>query len=391
MNLAELDPLAAVTAPDPYPYYAQLVAETPFYRDDRLDSWVATSAAAVETVLTSPWVGVRPPGEPVPPQLAESAVGKTFGKLVRQIDGRAHASLKLAVGSAFDLTDLRKLAATSDRCAGLLMCTLDTDRPASLLSFIFGLPALVTASSLGFETDDALRSVVLTRNLMGALHPEATPKAVAIGAAAVDSLRTLLREPGRPGTLLDALESRAEYAGVALDDLISNVIGLFIQGHDATAGLIGNALIAAAKLSETARAALRAYPGNIAPFVREVARFDAPIQNTRRYAIGNHAFFGSPVRTGESILVVLAAANRDSSVNLDPDRFDPTRVDARTYTFGFGAHACPGLNFATTVAAAGLSRLLDTGFDWAALRETDYLPRTNARIPSFAPAAPRAS
>jgi hypothetical protein len=38
------DPLAAVTHPDPYPYYADLVAHRPLYCDATLGLWVASSA-----------------------------------------------------------------------------------------------------------------------------------------------------------------------------------------------------------------------------------------------------------------------------------------------------------------------------------------------------------
>ena len=38
-----LDPIAAVIHPDPYPFYAGLVAERPLYRDDALGLWVAAS------------------------------------------------------------------------------------------------------------------------------------------------------------------------------------------------------------------------------------------------------------------------------------------------------------------------------------------------------------
>ena len=46
------DPIAAVTHHDPYPYYAHLVSERAFHRDDSLGLWVATSAQAVTAVLT---------------------------------------------------------------------------------------------------------------------------------------------------------------------------------------------------------------------------------------------------------------------------------------------------------------------------------------------------
>ncbi len=40
------DPIAAVIHPDPYPYYADLVARRPLYRDAALGLWVAASADA---------------------------------------------------------------------------------------------------------------------------------------------------------------------------------------------------------------------------------------------------------------------------------------------------------------------------------------------------------
>ena len=55
-------PLAAATHANPYPYYAQLVAERPLYYDAGLKLWVAAGAAVVDAVLTSDLCGVRPLG-----------------------------------------------------------------------------------------------------------------------------------------------------------------------------------------------------------------------------------------------------------------------------------------------------------------------------------------
>lgn len=68
-------PIAAVTHADPYPYYAQLVARAPVYRDEALDRWVASSADAVTAVLSSDLCRVRPPTEPVPRALLGSRAG----------------------------------------------------------------------------------------------------------------------------------------------------------------------------------------------------------------------------------------------------------------------------------------------------------------------------
>ena len=64
-GLAALDQpanaIAAVTHPDPYPYYAELVASRPLHRDDSLGLWVAASAASVTRRAHKRPV-LRPPG-----------------------------------------------------------------------------------------------------------------------------------------------------------------------------------------------------------------------------------------------------------------------------------------------------------------------------------------
>jgi cytochrome P450 len=101
-----------------------------------------------------------------------------------------------------------------------------------------------------------------------------------------------------------------------------------------------------------------------------VVRDDAPVQNTRRFADREVTLMGSQIARGDAVLVVVAAANRDPRAT-------------RTYTFGLGAHACPGMRMATTIAAAGVAGLLAAGVDVAALSVTGYLPRENVRIPDF--------
>src|SRR5690349_4221852 len=104
---APRDPIAAVTHPDPYPYYRDLVTRSPIYRDDALGLWVVSSAAAVTAAVTSELCRVRPPAEPVPAALVGSAAGDVFAGLVRMNDGTTHGTLKPRVSAslaAFDTT-----------------------------------------------------------------------------------------------------------------------------------------------------------------------------------------------------------------------------------------------------------------------------------------------
>lgn len=120
-------------------------------------------------------------------------------------------------------------------------------------------------------------------------------------------------------------------------------------------------------------------------FLPEVLRYDPPVQNTRRFVIRDGFVAGRAVKEGDAILVVLAAANRDPAANPSPDRFDIFREDRRLFTFGLGPHACPGETLATTIAKAGLERLLRPGLDFERLAgNMIYQPSANGRIPLFA-------
>ena len=99
------------THPDPYPYYARLVAERPFHYDARLKLWVAASAAAVSAVLQSPLCRVRPPAEPVPQHLGDGAAAQVFTRLVRMRDDPAREATKQALLAALSALPPAKIAA----------------------------------------------------------------------------------------------------------------------------------------------------------------------------------------------------------------------------------------------------------------------------------------
>ena len=93
---------------------------------------------------------------------------------------------------------------------------------------------------------------------------------------------------------------------------------------------------------------------------------------------------GQPMKAGDAILVVLAAANRDPALHAQPHNFDPERIDKTCFTFGHGRHACPGASVATTLAVIGVQGLIARGVAFDDLpRAVRYAPSVNARIPMF--------
>jgi cytochrome P450 len=344
------DPITAVTHPDPYPFYADLAARKPLYRDDALGMWVASSAEVVTAVLTSDLCRVRPPAELVPVALLGSPAEEIFRHLVRMNDGAGHCPFKQAVTGALDSVEPARVAAESRRWAERLEIS-------PLADFAFSLPVAVVASLLGLPEETLPQATLWMRSFVPSLAPGCGPEALERGKAAAGQLLDLFLSLLRTGSTEGLLATLAQEARrVGRDDenvIAANAIGFMFQAHDATAGLIGNTLIA-----------LAAHPAKsdrLAAVVQETLRFDPPVQNTRRFVAQDGIVAGQAMRAGDVILVVLAAAGR---------------------AFGAGLHACPGEKLAAAIAQAGIERLLLSGFDlqrFAASRA--YCSAANVRIP----------
>ncbi|MFD0353598.1 cytochrome P450 [Streptomyces sp. NPDC127110] len=413
-------PVEAVRLADPYPYYARLVAERPFAWDEGLGAWVAADAAAVRAVLGSGALRVRPVAEPVPAGIAGKAAGEVFGELVRMTDGAPAARLKGVVAGALARADTAYAASLAAR---LTREVLAAGGEVPYEELMFGVPARVVAALCGLTEGagrEAARAIgdfvqcipaAATEDQYGAASAAATRLRALLGPALAEAQATPLgaAAPGHPappapgpasgagvalgsGTapapgaaagavawysarpgqgLLRELVVAAERDGWArLGPLLSNAIGFLSQTYDATAGLIGNTLVA------LARGAAGADTGAL---VREVVRYDAPIQNTRRFAAEAFTYGGSTVEPGQQVLVLLAAANRDPAVNPDPHTLSPGRVNPAVFTFGAAAHRCPGAELATALAGAVVTELRAAGLGTTATPA--YRPLANARIP----------
>jgi cytochrome P450 len=368
------DPVAAVTHPDPYPYYASLIARRPLYRDDGLALWVASSAAAVTAVLTSDRCRVRPTSEPVPIALVGSPAGELFGRLVRMNDGAAHGSMKPAVSATLESLDVGRVATVSRERARALDEELAPHAdPSRLTDFAFRLTAEVVAMLLGAAPDAVPSIARWTDDVVRCLAAGARPEQLERGKLAANHLLDIGRSLGAAEGLVAGLHHHAH--GDA-DAIVANAIGFLSQSYEATAGLIGNTLLALARHPDLRRA--------VPAVVLEVLRHDPPVQNTRRFVAQEGEVAGVEMNSGDAILVVLAAANRDPAVNPDPAQFDVTRAAPRVFTFGVGAHACPGTMVATTIAAAGVQQLIASGLRLEGLAEaTSYRASVNTRIPLF--------
>ncbi|MBB2885697.1 MULTISPECIES: cytochrome P450 [Pseudomonas] len=367
-----MDPIIAATHADPYPYYAQLRAEGGLVFHQGLKLWVASSARAVAALLAHPDCHVRPAHEPVPKAIAQGMAGKVFGQLMRMSEGERQRCPRAAIEPGLALIDVNEVNS-------LVSARLITPGADGLYAAMFRGPVCVVAALLGFSPAQGRAISELTADFVACLSPLSDQAQLDAAHVAAEQLKgyfiELLADPNNRSTLLAGIRQRFA-TSTDPQTLIANLIGLFSQTYDATAGLIGNALLALSRNPQIDST-------QVNDLIAEVQRFDPPVQNTRRFVAAPCEIDGVNLNPGDVILVLLASANRDPQLNDDPDTFLLERPNRRSFTFGAGRHQCPGQVLALSIARATLTQILM--MKPALDRLTwHYRPSLNGRIPLFA-------
>lgn len=369
-----MDPIIAATHADPYPYYAQLRAEGGLVFHQGLNVWVASSARAVAAVLAHPDCHVRPSHEPVPKAIVGGMAGKVFGQLMRMNEGERQRCPRSAIQPGLASID-------ADEVNALVGARLITPGAEGLYKAMFRGPVCVVAALLGFSPTQGRAISELTADFVTCLSPlddQAQRDAAHVAAEHLSGYFVeLLDDPSNQSALLTGIRQRFAATSSDSETLIANLIGLFSQTYEATAGLIGNALLALIR-----NPSLHSESTPVGDLIAEVQRFDPSVQNTRRFVAAHCEIEGVSLNPGDVVLVLLASANRDPQLNDHPDVFLLDRPDRRSFTFGAGRHQCPGQLLALSIASATLKEILT--MKPALDRLTwHYRPSLNGRIPLF--------
>lgn len=231
--------------------------------------------------------------------------------------------------------------------------------------FAYQLPLLATFRLLDVPASTHLSvrtwSEVIVRFRASPTDPGLIRKAV----AAIDGFRRLVRdvvEEHRNGVRASPLGSvllDAHKEGrVSEEELVAMFVLLLFAGHETTTNLLGNGLLA--MLSHPVQwRRWRLEPEIRMLAVEEFLRFDTPVQHMPRVAVRDAELSGHPIAAGESLILLLAAANCDPREFDSPDSLKLDREPNRHLGFGFGIHFCLGAGLARLETAIGLGRLAD--------------------------------
>ncbi|MDH6136733.1 cytochrome P450 [Kitasatospora sp. MAA4] len=361
-------PTPADLIADPHGSYARLREAGPVHSitgPDGLPIWLVTRYADVRQALADPRLSLDK-RHAKPGNYRGLALPPALDANLLNMDPPDHTRIRRLVSQAFTPRRIEQLREPVQRIADEL---LDAVAPLGATDLITAyaapLPIAVICDLLGVAPQDRRDFRSWTDALIAPdpARPEAARAAV--GAMIGFFTGLIARKRTEPGDdVLSALIAvRDQEDRLSEDELTSLAFLILFAGYENTVHLIGNAVLALLQHPDQL-AALRADPALLGPAVEEFARYDGPAPLAiRRFPLEDLVIGGVTVPAGETVLLSLAAANRDPGHFADPDRLDLARRENGHLALGLGIHYCLGAPLArleTEIALATLLRRFPT-------------------------------
>lgn len=358
---------------DPYPLYHRLQSESPVHWDPFLRAWIVTRYDDVIRVLRE-FQAARTPTPEQRTAMGLQALNPVAEMMVKQmlfLDGSAHMRMRGLASVAFTP---QKVEALRSHIRSITRSLLETAKAKGGMDVITDLgeplPCIVTAEMLGLPTEDHRQlkqwSEDFAEILCNFQHtPDRVEKIVKSTKEMTDYFRGKMRKKDiRPDGLVNSLMT-AEINGDRLseDEVIANCMITLVGGQETTTNLIGNGVLTMLRHPEQL-ARLRADFSLIPSAVEEMLRFESPSQHTGRLAPEDVEMGGKKIQKRQTVIAVMAAANRDPERFSDPDRFDIARPDNKHVAFGWGAHFCFGAPLARIEGQVAFEEMLRLFPEW---------------------------
>jgi len=367
---------------DPHPLLRELRERSAVARDV-LGIWLVGRHADVNAGLRSTKLSREPWRAPVYRQLRPFIADSPMEAMVEQWmlfnDPPKHTRLRRLANHAFRPPVIDAMAERIEAVADELIDALPADGTFDLMAaFAQPLPVRVICDVLGLPADDFATTKAWSDALALIVEPVRRRADLEAAGRAAQEMAEYLRAhiarhraEGRRDDLLGALVSAQDDGSLSDDELLGNLILLFVAGHETTTNLIGNGVLTLLRHpGELAR--LRADPDLIATAVDEMLRYEGSVNIIGRHPIEPYRVGDVTIEPGETIFFLLGAANRDPAAFADPERFDIGRTPNHQLGFGAGIHFCIGAPLARLEARIALNRLLAR---FPALEGVDEAPR----------------
>lgn len=333
------------TAVDPYPVYDLMRQADPVLWLPGMGRWLVTGHPEVTQLMCHDQVSVNR-------LLADQSIAWPGGVQPRGLpflDPPDHTRLRGLVQQAFTMRGVQSLRPRIEALAGEMLDAAAARGEMDLVKDFAGpLPAIAVAYLIGIPPRDHERFRSWVTTVIETIDPVSLRLVSDEGTDERGLLRDycsemIERRRAEPQDDLISAMIRAESDGEQLtaDEILDMCVVLTIAGVEAATSLIANGMCALLDHQDQL-ARLRAQPALMKTAVEELLRFDAPVQLAGRIALADFELGGHTIREGQTVGVVLGAANRDPRVFASPQTLDLARHPNPHLAFGRGVHLCIG-------------------------------------------------
>lgn len=376
--LERLNPFLPEFIANPYAFYSRYREEDPVHwgissNPRLLGAWYLFRHEDVVKVLEDSRFGrearrVREDSEaPLVPPAYKGFQSMVSNWLVFR-DPPNHTRLRSLVNKVFSQRMVENIRPTIFSIVDSLLDQVHARGEMDLIEeFAFPLPVMVIAALLGVDPKDhplfRRWSMALLEASASRLTPspetyaraeEATQGLIHYFTRAIAQRRT---EP-RQDLITDLIKAQEEGERLSEQEVLSMCIHLLTAGHETTVNLIGKGMLALLRNSDALKI-LRSHPERIPGAVEELLRYDSPVQMVTRWAYEDVEIGGKLIRRGDSVGLMLGAANRDPLRFENPEVLDIQREDCRHCVFGSGIHFCLGSALARAEGQIAFNILLN--------------------------------
>jgi cytochrome P450 len=349
---------------DPYPELAKALRDTPVQRVDN-SLMPHEEAAPVFFVYRYDDIArvLRDSETFSSGHIIELIMGPVMGEhIMLGMDGERHRRYRSLVSLAFRN---KALARWEDELVGTVANELvdrfaDRGHAELVREFTFPYPTQIIAGLLGLPRRDYRQFQRWSIDILSFLsRPE---EAIVASGEVKEYVAGILaerrREP-RQDLITDLAEAELDGERLSDEEIFSFVRLLLPAGVETTYRSTGNLLFTLLSHPDQLDA-VRADRSLAPQAIEEALRLETPLLNITRVATADTELSGVAVPAGSTVMLMLAAANREETRYVAPDDFDTWRAEPKPHiAFGHGAHACLGIHLARLEMRVALNLLLD--------------------------------
>jgi cytochrome P450 len=339
---------------EPYEYFGHLRETDPVHRNEKWGGWIVTRYDDVRRCLQDDeHLSVEVEANRLrnsPLDLPETT--NMFPKWVFYLDPPDHTELRRIIGEAFNPEMVAEQRDKVETVTETLIEDIkgrDPDEIEFIEEFAYPLPVRVITRIMGLSLEDEEQLGEWSSNIALTLfhhynaedrHQKTEQSIREFSEYVREVVRRRKKEPR--DDLITYLH-QAEVNGETLteDEVVATAIGLLFAGHETTTKLLANGVLEL--LRHPDQLELLREDASLTPkAVEEILRYHGPSKSLTRGVKDDFELRGKQIRSGERILLSLAAANRDPRKFDEPGRFDITRGSMDHLAFGHGTHHCLG-------------------------------------------------